>query len=151
MKALLSVAAIALAALAVTACGANGSSGTGGGNGIGQNGYASILNWESGSGDLAASDLQNNAGPTALSDAAQGATTQFQGDAADIQADVAKMKADPPPQDTTDWDKAIASYSAAVSDLNSGNSSAAMSDLNAGSTSIGTFGSTVDDYDLVSS
>jgi len=152
MKAILSGAAIALAAFAVTACGANSSSGNNGGvGGNGFGGSSAIFNWEGGRGEMAASDLQDGTGPTAVSDATNDATTQFQGDAAYIQADVASMKADPPPEDTSDWDKAIASYSAAVSDLNSGNASAAVSDLNAGSAAIGTFGNTVDDPDLETS
>jgi len=150
MKVALSAAGIALAALAVTACGAssgNGSASSGaGGNGFG--GSAAIATWEASNGGIAAPKLEDYAAPAALSDAAEDATTQFQIDASNIEIDVAKMEASPPPEDTSDWNKAIASYSAAVSDLNSGNSSAAVSDLNAGSTSITTFGNMVGDPDL---
>lgn len=150
MKVALSAAGIALAALAVTACGAssgNGSASSGaGGNGFG--GSAAIATWEASNGGIAAPKLEDYAAPAALSDAAEDATTQFQIDASNIEIDVAKMEASPPPEDTSDWNKAIASYSAAVSDLNSGNSSAAVSDLNAGSTSISTFGNMVGDPDL---
>ena len=152
MKVALSAAMIALAALAVTACGASASSGNGSGSsGAGGNGFggsAAIASWEASNGGIAAPKLEDYAAPAALSDAAEDATTQFQIDASNIEIDVAKMVASPPPEDTTDWNKAIASYSAAVSDLNSGNSSAAVSDLNVGSTSISAFGNAVGDPDL---
>jgi hypothetical protein len=149
MKVILSGAAIVLAALAVTACGISGNSG-------GYSAQGPLSHWLDTLGEEGAYWLQGVDGPAAISDATGEATAQsqgdaanmpsyFQGDIAKIQRDVAQMKADPPPEDTSDWAKAIASYLAAVSYLRSGNTSAAVSDLNAGSASISTFGDTVGD------
>jgi hypothetical protein len=145
MKAVLSAAAIALAALATAACGVNASSASGGAAGNGGGTSAVVAAWEGSSGETAAADLEGFFGPAALSDATENTTTQFQADANNIRGDLRRMKKNPPPQDTPEWDDAIAIYSTAVADLTSGNSAAAMSKLNAGSATIVTFGNAVDD------
>jgi hypothetical protein len=149
MKVVLSAGAIALAALATAACGANASSGNvsaAAGNASGTS--AAVVSWEGSSGETAAAALEDFFGPATLNDATVNATTQYQHDARNIRGDLSRMKKNPPPADTSEWDDAIAIYSTAVAYLNSGNSSAAAAKLNAGSMTIVAFGNAVDDPDL---